>query len=220
VNDSDDAILAGPNLEPLRGRRFCLIPLAPRHLPLLYELSVIDQSSFRWRFRGRVPPMEAFVEALHSGVLCQFAIVPTSRPDDFAGLVVAYSYHPQGQYCYLAVLANPAAGAGVLEGVALFLRYLFRFWPLRKIYLEVPEFNLPQYQSAVTAGLLKQEGCLVGHDYFAGRHWDLFIYAIYRSEALRFGHRFASLFDDDDSSGQGLEDSRPTNRATVFGDES
>jgi len=190
----DIALLGGHNIDILAGRRFALVPLTAEHHRALYELSVLDQNSFRWRFQGMVPPLDAFERSLYAGVLCQFVVVPAGQREPLLGLVVAYNANLQNGYCYLAVISDRKIGAGVLEGVALFLRYLIRNWPLRKIYLEVPEYNLGPFESAVTAGLLRQEGCFLEHHYFLNRYWDLFTYAIYREQLLEFGNRFASLF--------------------------
>jgi len=193
------AILGGTAIDALQGRRFSLVPLTPEYYRALYQLSVTDQNSFRWRYHGAVPPLDAFERSLYSGVLCQFVIVPTARPQQLLGLVAAYNANLQSDYCFLAAVSHPGAGAGILEAVALFLRYLVRHWALRKIYLEVPEYNLSQYYSAVTAGLLKEEGRLTGHQYFLDHYWDLITYAIYRNDLLRFGERFESLFSPDSS---------------------
>jgi hypothetical protein len=136
-----------------------------------------------------------FERSLYSGVLSQFIIVPTDEPRRLLGLVVAYNASLQSDYCYIAAVSDNAAGVGILEAMALFLRYLLRHWPFRKLYLEVPEYNLDQYISAVSIGLLKEEGRLKGHQYYLNRYWDLITYAMYNEDLIRFGERFESLFN-------------------------
>jgi RimJ/RimL family protein N-acetyltransferase len=194
MTDQHASILGGPETNPLLGRRFSLVPLTPEYHRALYVLSVTDQNSFRWRFHGTTPSMETFERSLHTGVLCQFVVVPTGQQQRLMGLVVAYNANLQNGYCFLAAVTHPSAGAGILEAAGLFLRYLIRNWPFRKIYLEVPEYNDRQYQSAVNAGVLKEEGRLKEHQYFLDRYWDLVTYAIYRDELIQFGERFSSLF--------------------------
>jgi len=36
----------------LEGKRYSLVPLAPEHHRALYQLSISEQTSFRWRYRG------------------------------------------------------------------------------------------------------------------------------------------------------------------------
>ncbi len=186
--------------DSLHGRRFSLVPLTVEYHRFLYRLSVRDENTFRWRYHGAVPPFDAFERSLYAGVLCQFVISPTGNPEKLAGLVVAYNASLQSDYCFLAIIADRGAGAGIFEGLALFLRYLLDHWPLRKIYLEAPEYNVVQFASLVRAGLLKEEARFKEHQYFAGRYWDLVTYAIYREDLLRFGERFDALFLPDSGS--------------------
>ncbi len=170
----------------LRGRWITLTPVNPSHHRALYELGFRDQNSFRWRYRGSMPSFTAFEQSLYAGVLCQFAVCPNDEVGKIVGLTVAYNGSPQDEFCYLAAVADKAIGPGTVEAVALFVRYLFRYWPFRKIYLESLEFNVSQYASAVRLGLFREEGRLREHHYFDGRYWDLVLYALYREDALKF----------------------------------
>lgn len=178
----------------LRGRWYSLIPLRPSHHPALYELAARDLNNVRWRYRGTMPPFNVFEQSLYAGVMCQFVVCPNDDLQKVSGLVVAYSASPQDEHCYLAALTDSRAGAGAVEGVALFFRYLFRHWPLRKIYLESLEFNIPQYASAIELGLFREEGCFRAHHYFDDRYWDMYIYSVYREDALAFEEKFSLLF--------------------------
>jgi RimJ/RimL family protein N-acetyltransferase len=181
----------------LRGRWFSLVPLNPSHHGSLYELGFRDQNNFRWRFRGAVPPFTAFEQSLFAGVLCQFAVCPNDKSDQVAGLVVAYNASPQDDFCYLAVITDRRFGSGTIEAIALFLRYLFRHWPMRKVYLESLEFNADQYSSAVKFGLFKEEGRLKAHHFFDGKYWDLITYAMYREDAIEFADQRPTIFESD-----------------------
>ena len=180
----------------LHGRWFSLVPLNSRHLPLLYELGFRDQNSFRWRYRGTQPSFASFEQSLNAGVLCQFAICPNNGTDEFVGLVVAYNASPQDDFCYMAAITDRKFGSGTVEAVALFLRYLFRYWPIRKIYLEALEFNVPQYASAVRLGIFREEGRLRDHHFFDDRYWDLILYAIYREDAAKFVEDHANFLPE------------------------
>lgn len=169
----------------LRGRWYSLVPLTPEFHGAIYELAFRDQNVFRWRYRGTQPTAAAFEQSLYNGVLCQFVICPNDTRA-FSGLVVAYNASPQDEFCCLAAITDQTASTGAVEGIALFLRYLFRHWPLRKIYLESVEFNAPQFASAVDAGLFKEEGRLKDHHYFDGTFWDLITYAIYREDTVEY----------------------------------
>ena len=183
-----------PNSDLLSGRWFSLVPLHPRHHQALYGLAFRDQNNFRWRYRGTIPPFVTFEQSLYTGVLCQFAVCPNENRDRFAGLVVAYNSNSQDGFCYMAAITDKTFGSGTVEAVALFLRYLFKYWPIRKIYLESVEYNIPQYASAIKLGIFKEEGRLRNHHYFDDRYWDLVFLAIYRDDAAQFEKSHPMMF--------------------------
>ena len=59
----------------------------------------------------------------------------------------------------------------MMSALVLFLDYAFRNWRFRKLYFEVPEYNMEQFDSTVRE-YLNVEARLVEHIYTAGRFWD------------------------------------------------
>jgi RimJ/RimL family protein N-acetyltransferase/acyl carrier protein len=155
------------------------VPVA-EDIPYLYWLATSEGSGWRWRYRGRVPTPDAFNEGLWTGVLTQF-VVRRRRSHERVGQVVVYDADHESGFAFLAAVFNPRlVGSGVPAGVsAAFVRYAFDQWAFRKLYLEVPEFNLPLIASGV-GGALREEGRLRRHDFSGGRYWDRHILAIYR----------------------------------------
>ncbi|WP_307873548.1 MULTISPECIES: phosphopantetheine-binding protein [unclassified Frankia] len=170
--------LVGP--PQLAGQFFRLVPVHPQAAPFLYDLAVSPDVGFRWRYRGSVPPFAQFENDLWQGVFAQFLVesVQTSQP---AGHVMCYNADLNLGHAYVgAAMAGQYLGSGIAaEPVQLFVSYLFDVWPLRKLYLELPEFNFTQFASAIGRGL-SVEARLRGHDYYRGRRWDRLILAIYR----------------------------------------
>ena len=125
------------------------------------------------------PPPDRFAADLHAQVLVQFVVRATDSGEP-AGLVVAYAADLAQGHAYVAAAFAPGrSGTGLAADIgAVFIRYLFHTFPLRKLYLEVPGFNWPQLRSAA-GRLFHVEGVLRGHDYYAGRHWDRYLCAIY-----------------------------------------
>jgi len=187
-------LLGDASTDALQGRRFSLLPVVPEYHRSLYRLCVADRNNFRWRYQGVIPSFEVFERQLHSSVLSQFVVVANSAPHQLAGLVVAYNSNLQSSYCFVGVIGARDAGAGILEGLALFLRFLIRQWPFRKIYFETPQYNVEQFQTAVTSGLLKEEGRLKGHVYFLDRYWDFITYAAYKDDLLAYAAELRSVF--------------------------
>jgi hypothetical protein len=68
-----------------------------------------------------------------------------------------------------------------IQPTALFINYVFVTWNLRKLYMEVPEFNMDTLWSG-SGSFFHQEACFREHDYYAGRFWDKYVLAVYRDE--------------------------------------
>jgi len=168
----------------LTGRAVSLTPLFPSDYPALYELAISEQVSYRWRFRGGIPNYEAFVQSLYVDVLSQFVV--RSEPSGAAvGHVVSYGTDFQNGYSYAGAMMRAdlqGTGSGI-EAFALFVRYLFATWNLRKVYLEVVEFNMPQFGSAI-GRYVTEEGRLREHVYYQGRLWDQYLLALYRAQTF------------------------------------
>jgi RimJ/RimL family protein N-acetyltransferase len=162
---------------------FLLTPIQEGDLPFLYTLATHPEVSYRWRYRGNPPPPERFAADLWGRVLVQL-VARTAAEGQPAGLVVAYDADLAHGHAQLgAVFAPEHAGTGLPAGaVALFVRYLFHTFPLRKLYLEIPGFNWDQLRSGA-GRLFTVEGVLRAHDFYAGRYWDKHLCAIYRPGA-------------------------------------
>lgn len=168
---------ADPLVPVLQTAAFRLRPVEQGDLTALYSLATHPRTAFRWRYRGAPPQMDTFARELWAGVLAQYVVRP-ARGDDVVGLVVAYA--PNEGHAYLGAVFDPAhTGSGLAaQAVMVFARYLFHSFPLRKLYLEIPEFNMPQLRSGA-GRLFEVEGVLRAHCYYAGRWWDQHIAAIY-----------------------------------------
>lgn len=176
----------------LDGRWTTLRPINPDDYATLFHMATDPRTIQRWRFRGGTPSYEDFLRHLWDKVLSQFVVV-SKASGEILSLVVAYGADHRNGNAYLAVLKNPeSTNASSLEGVLIFLNYLFSTFPLRKLYLEVPEFNLTQFSAGVGT-IMQSEGVLKEHDYFEGRYWDLHILAIYRDRIEGAVERLASL---------------------------
>jgi RimJ/RimL family protein N-acetyltransferase/acyl carrier protein len=167
---------------PLEGLTVNLRPPTGSHFGRLYEIATSSEVAWRWRFRGGIPSLDAFVQTFNSGVLAQFTV--TRRSDDnVVGLVAAHAPDLQNGFVSVAVVMTPEAigtGAGI-EAVIMFLNYLFHTWNFHKIYFEAAEFNFSTYASG-EGRFFHLEGRLKQHHYFRGRHWDQIIAAVYRNE--------------------------------------
>ncbi|WP_322778654.1 GNAT family N-acetyltransferase [Frankia sp. Cas4] len=171
---------AGVRSPRLHNGRFALRPVTPEYLPFLYELAISEEVGFRWRFRGAVPNQETFQAGLWQGVLAQFVVVLPATGEPI-GLVVAYNADTTRGIAYLAAVFTPDYLLTGLpaSAVELFVRYLFQVWNLRKLYMEVPEFNYELIASG-EGRRFDVEGRLRDFNYYDGRFWDEYLLALCR----------------------------------------
>jgi RimJ/RimL family protein N-acetyltransferase len=171
---------ADPLVPELADELVRLFPVVPDDTEFLYDLTARPENCFRWRYRGLPPSYERFVNDLWQSVMVQF-VVRRASDNERIGHVVAYAANPSLQYCHLGALFVPQyKGTGIpAHAVSLFARYLFHTCPFKKLYLEVPGYNWDQVRSG-EGRLFTVEGVLREHNWYAGRHWDEYLCAIYR----------------------------------------
>jgi len=123
----------------------------------------------------------------------------TGESHSLIGLVIAYEANHWAGHCYLAFqrAAQPAEvrvdTKGLLtEGILLLVEYVFDHFAFHKVYFDVPEYNL---SLMVGANLLKEEGIMRDHFFFAGRRWDNHVMAIYRSDFEPLAEAFHGGWD-------------------------
>ena len=143
----------------------------------------------RWRFRGSTPGPEQWVQSLWQSVLAQYIVVPLSEPSP-AGLVIIYQANFQDGYAYLAAESFSGASPSpvMMFGAALFIDYVFRTWNFHKLYLEVAEYNLPQFRAGI-GRMFELEGRFREHLWYDGRRWDQVHLALYRDTWMTEGAR-------------------------------
>ncbi len=179
----DDRSVGPPPRGSYRSQNTTLRPLEPGDIDVLYRATLRPQSAHRWRFRGRTPSPQEFEHVLFGNdVLAQFIVVDVAG-DKPVGLVVGYDPDMSAGHCAVAIQRaweDPRSAGLMFEGVLVLVQYLFDHFTLRKLYLDVPEYNLSLFGSS-PGPLLVEEGRLAEHYYFGDRYWDRITFAIYRS---------------------------------------
>jgi RimJ/RimL family protein N-acetyltransferase len=172
---------------PLVGRRVRLRAVSTADYDFLFDLATDDRVAMRWRYRSTPPRPDEFVRDLWQGVLAQFLVVHAETGERL-GLVTAYNANARDGHCYIAVLFRPDASVWPVEGIVLFVNYLFAEFEFVKIYADVIEYNLPQLHSVV-GRWMEREGVLRGHERHGGERWDVHVLALYRERFLRDADR-------------------------------
>ena len=162
-----------------------LRPLAPDDVDSLYHASLDPRVTHRWRFRGRTPSPAEFHRLLFSPeVLCQYMVVEIETRRS-VGLITAYEPDLVASHVRVAAQRLPGdetteSSKGLMvEGFFVFAQYLFDHFNFSKVYMEVPEYNLPILDTGQSA-MLTIEGCLRRHHYYGDRYWDHYYLALYR----------------------------------------
>ncbi len=166
-----------------------LRPIIDSDLQQSYLASLDPRNAHRWRFRGQTPSPDDFRRSFFApGVLAQFAVVPTEAESNAAlGIVSAYDADLTNGYASVAFQrfesATPDASRDrglMIDGFLVFIQYLFDHFNFRKIYLEIPEYNLCLFEGGAR-DILVEEGRLKDHLYYGDRYWDQCIHALYRA---------------------------------------
>jgi len=155
-------------------RRVSLQPLTPQEYDFVYAITTDPSAAFRWRYRAMPPPYESVVHLIRSDeALVQF-VVEDKRDRVPIGLASAFAYDFRHACCQLGVIMAPersGVGAGIEAGLLL-LDFVFRVWPLRFVYMEVPAFNFDQV-SAGANRLYEEVGRLRQHRFYRGSFVDV-----------------------------------------------
>jgi len=139
---------------------------------------------YLWERRCYPVSPEEFEEELKSdfsrGARLVQMLAETHAGEAF-GTVYCYDADFTNQHALVTVFIDSAhQGTGVgVDVLALFLNYLFTYYPFQKLYMHVYEYNSPSLSLCKSAGLL-EEGVLRQHRYYDGCWWNLHIFACYR----------------------------------------
>jgi RimJ/RimL family protein N-acetyltransferase len=166
-------------------RGVALRPVLPSDFDFLYQLATDDPQAWRWRFRGALPPASEFVSVFYQDVAAAF-VVCSASDGRLLGQAVSYGLNLRDGIANVAVqVAHERIGRGSgFIAATLRCNYLFVRWPVRRLYFEVPSYNLHQIGSTVGT-YLKEEGRLRDHVYFDGSYHDLHILVADREATAR-----------------------------------
>jgi RimJ/RimL family protein N-acetyltransferase len=203
----------------LVSRRVRIEPVSSQHHEFLHALASNPLNGFRWHHGGNVPPFDVFVAGLWQGVLAQYVVV-SINDQRLVGHCLLYNPEINHGHVSFGVIVTPdVEGSGVgVEAAFLVLRTAFKLWNLRKIYLDVPEFNSDSIAGGV-GRYFHEEARLRGHLYYDGRWWDRVTLAMYRADLEALDARFGSLLDGtaDITDPEGGSAPRPVSAGTSGG---
>ena len=84
--------------------------------------------------------------------------------------------------------SSASRAPAMMRGLAMFIGYVFETWPFHKLFMEVPAYNMRQFESGL-GRYFTVEGQLRDRLWLQGRHWDLFVLALAREQWDEHGPR-------------------------------
>ena len=101
--------------------------------------------------------------------------------DKTVGTIFSYDYSLVNGWLYVATYIQPEHQANGFGAIAwgLFAEYLFSYWPIRKIYCNVYEFNHMSLSTQKSGGL-EEEARLSKHIHWNGEYHDCFTMSLTR----------------------------------------
>lgn len=165
----------------------------PSDQPFLHGIETGPDLGPRWRFRGSTPGPEQWGRSTWQNALAQFMVCGAGDGSP-VGVVSLYEVSFQDGVGKIAAAKFDLTDLTprMIVGILIFLRYVFAAWPLRRLYFDVPEFNLEQFGSALRE-YLEVEGRFKESHFAAGRYWDRYTLTLSREGWEGAERRFGSL---------------------------
>lgn len=162
----------------LHGQRVQLVPVGHEHYDYLRHVEMMQMGPF-WRLRGGLQSPEEFAASIWSNVLVQLLGVGTSDGKPLVWLRCDRGSAAANHAAIsVARLEQGLISLRAASAVAAFIEYLFTNFEFRKLYLEVPEVNLEQFES-VAGHVAMEEGRLRDHLRHGDRYIDLVIMSLW-----------------------------------------
>lgn len=172
----------------LTGSRVSLVPVAEEHFEMLHHWRNDISDLMLWSsVRSIIPKHEYWQELKNdyqNGIIR--LVIKDNKTAEIIGQVFAYNQSIQNQHIFIGVFISREKrkfSYGV-EATAVFVKYLFYYFSVHKIYYEIFEFNKSSFDVVSKCGF-GNEGAFLDHINFNGRFWTLYRFAMYRKDLQR-----------------------------------
>jgi RimJ/RimL family protein N-acetyltransferase len=174
------------------GRWVSLRPILPQDYNVLYSWAADLRSLYLWSSNRRVPPYQEFVARLESTLRdTQSYLILERAADRPIGFCQAYDMNLiEGWTSFLFfIIEDYRKGPHAAEAGLIAFDLLFKYFPLRKIYADVFEYNEDSYNILVSHGGFREEARLPNHIWYESRYWALIKLALYRDDYYEWRER-------------------------------
>lgn len=164
----------------LRGRRVELARVAPSHYAALHGIATAESSAHLWPLLGRPVPLDEFGSYLAQLAPVQFTMLRRDNGEP-VGLVQGIDEDLRSRRIGLGLVVEPAlwSSGWPLEGVVLFLEYLFSGLGFRKVYCHMPTSVLERTGGGMDL-YLTEEGLHRQHARVGDAYEDVHVLSIHR----------------------------------------
>ena len=141
-----------------------------------------DQALFHCRFPvNSLPDFEKWMIANMTHLYHEFYVIVAKDNYSIVGYVYSYDYKFFDGHCKVCIFLKKQyrdVGMGALCGMR-FMSDLFSSYPLRKIYIDVYDYNEQSLQCNLGIGFV-EEGCLKDYRFLDGKYHDMHLLSITR----------------------------------------
>ena len=166
------------------GRWVILRPVLPPDYPVLYTWAADLRELYLWSHDRRVAPYQEFAARVEASLRESQSYLITLATGTPIGFCQAYDLNLVEGWCsFLVYVVRPYRKMPhPAEATIILLDLLFKYFPLRKIYADVFEYNTDSYNILTNHGCFREEARLPNHIWYESRYWSVLKLAVYRED--------------------------------------
>jgi RimJ/RimL family protein N-acetyltransferase len=176
---------AGPAFRSVVGRWVVLRPVLASDYETLYGWASDLADLYLWSHDRRVLVYQDFVARLEANLRQSQSYLVVERTRDLPiGFCQAYDLNStEGWVSFLTyVVPEFRRRPHPAEAALILLDILFKYFPIRKVYADVFEYNTDSYDILTSHGMFREEARLPNHIWYEDRFWAVIKLALYREQ--------------------------------------
>ncbi len=166
--------------------RIVFRPVLPSDYPRLYEIESDPETALTWRYRGELPPLDAYEPALWQQTQ-QIMVVAGRQSGAVVGYLQLHDLDLRAGHAWFSLYSGPEhRGSGlVMEGLMAFCEWAFGEWPIRWLYAHSFEHNVGAFESGLRRGEAVRLGVLRDRMLVDGELTDVHVIGIERESWMQ-----------------------------------
>lgn len=181
----------------IQGRLVKLRPVSRSDYPVVFGWRSETDTVHMLNFRRRTAPFEEFIAEIEQLLqTSEMLLVVDNSTGHAIGYALVYSIDTWDAWAWVGMYLDKEhrfKGHGG-EAALLSVEWVFRWFPVRKIFTEVYDFGEHQLRLVKTMGF-DEEGYHPDHFWFGDRFWGVYRMALTRDRWMDRRETFASILD-------------------------